>query len=72
MSEKNLKVCPFCGGEAKLHTVKDFQSRVFSASIECVECEASTRSYIVIDAAIEAWNRRFVDEDKERRNNIEL
>lgn len=56
-----LKLCPFCGGEAKLeHLCK-------SSIVYCKCCRASTRSielspeYASDEKAIEAWNRRVED-----------
>ena len=58
MNRVKLKSCPFCDGDANIQTIKDFQGRIFSATVECCECNASTRSYITIEAAVEAWNKR--------------
>ena len=59
--EKQLKPCPFCGGEAKLdHLIK-------SSIVWCKDCRASTKSiefspeYSSDEKVIEAWNRRVND-----------
>lgn len=71
--EKNLKSCPFCGGEAIIKT--EYTSR-FVIGCECSKCFAKTARYTLdikmpnalerIDEckqlAIEAWNRRVTDE----------
>lgn len=58
-----LKLCPFCGSEAKLV--------VFSgtAHVHCMLCLATTKVYIPLSVsddakknAVEAWNKR-VDND---------
>ena len=55
--DKQLKPCPFCGGEAKLYT--DPWSTVM-----CHKCKAMSAyflhkaDYCSVDKAIEAWNRR--------------
>ena len=53
-----LKLCPFCGGRAKVVSVcGDY-------AVECTECEASTKFVSCIDLrvaekeAIKRWNRR--------------
>lgn len=51
-----LKKCPFCGGEAKLH------ERYVSGSklniIECQHCFNRTASFSEKGEVIAAWNRR--------------
>lgn len=53
-----LKTCPFCGGEARVHTFyKDY-------CVYCTKCNASTIKYSPKkEMAIEAWNRRAEDEN---------
>lgn len=66
MSERVLKPCPFCGGEAKIKTsVSYYKSYAWG---ECVKCKASTKSIYDIDndgsfvfKAIEEWNRRVTE-----------
>ena len=53
-----LKKCPFCGGEAETRDLKDFDGKVIMASVVCKQCEAKTKQYGTIDAAIKAWNNR--------------
>ncbi len=50
MTEK-LKPCPFCGGKAEIEG-----ERIFWVS--CQECCAESNSFIELEEAIEAWNRR--------------
>lgn len=55
---EELKKCPFCGGEAEVRGIKDFDGKVIMSSVVCKKCEASTRSYGSENGAIEAWNSR--------------
>lgn len=54
MTDKELKPCPFCGGEAK------WQSGV----ICCSDCGVKTRYTSSRELAINAWNRRLTNECK--------
>ena len=70
MQEKELKPCPFCGGEAVLET---FNTRKgYEATIQCNgRCilYMSTITYDTEKEAVEnvvkAWNRRADDEQRE-------
>lgn len=59
MSEIKLKLCPFCGGEAKLRRIN---GRI--AYVECSKCCAETNhfemsvEYCANEKAAEAWNQR--------------
>ena len=53
MSKEELKLCPFCGEEAR---VRNVQVRVWF--VECGACESSIRIYVSRKDAIKAWNRR--------------
>lgn len=58
--KKELKPCPFCGGEAKIHTSEEFfliDKKKFS-SVFCKNCQATSRYFNTSKEAIEAWNRR--------------
>lgn len=48
---KELKKCPFCGGEAEIAGYKIFW-------VICKECTAETKGFDTREEAIEAWNRR--------------
>jgi len=48
---KELKRCPFCGGEAKIEGYKIFWAT-------CKECTTETKVFDTKEEAIEAWNRR--------------
>lgn len=58
MSETKLKPCPFCGGEAKIH------SEYVAVYIKCEECGATSgivkvaAEYCANDKLAEKWNRR--------------
>lgn len=55
---EELNKCPFCGEEAEIRGIKDFNEKVIMASVVCKNCEASTKSYASESVAIEAWNNR--------------
>lgn len=56
-----LKDCPFCGCRAEVLEEGDKFYIVF-----CRECRSQTLSYLTIEQAEKAWNRRVkVDEDNE-------
>ena len=54
MSEIKLKPCPFCGGEA------DTNLMFGRVGVTCTKCGANIRMEhaVIVDKAIEAWNRR--------------
>lgn len=55
---KELKPCPFCGGEAEL---VELGIKVWSP--RCTQCECRLNQvYRSEQKAIEAWNRRVTDE----------
>ena len=51
---EELKLCPFCGGKALIHTYFD-EGYV----IECNHCDAKSAGKESIEEAIEAWNTRL-------------
>lgn len=63
---ERLKLCPFCGGEAR--TV--YVSRYMVSYVECKICLASSKAFADYDEeasgtddAIAAWNRRINEKD---------
>lgn len=67
MTDYELKRCPFCGGDAEKGYIK--RKRLFASMrfpynthyvyVKCKVCGATTsRVYVAIENAIEAWNRR--------------
>lgn len=58
---KELKKCPFCGGDAENKGMKDFEGNTILAFVACKQCGAQTRAYASVDAAKEAWNSRTRD-----------
>lgn len=50
---KNLKPCPFCGGEAGVSERYDEY-----CAVRCITCGAKTNFSMTKKGAIELWNRR--------------
>lgn len=51
---RELKPCPFCGGEAKICGTRE----IGMSWIACKSCIGQTTCYDTEEEAIEAWNRR--------------
>ena len=51
-----LENCPFCGGEAKLHTYTFDYGNV--NYVQCKQCRNRTQEYAHENTAIKHWNRR--------------
>ena len=49
---EELLKCPFCGGEAKLH------SGLLNNWVLCLQCGVETKAKLNKQDAIVAWNRR--------------
>lgn len=60
---EQLKLCPFCAGEAILKISQGFNKEVISAFVYCEECGVATRSYQLEKTAIGAWNRRAYEQN---------
>ena len=60
MSNKELKPCPFCGGEAKIYEASEEDFRV-----GCIRCHTWSDYYFTEDEAIKAWNRRNYPEKQD-------
>ena len=60
-----LKPCPFCGGEAILGTWRDEYRRLNPSAVHCSVCHVETRIYERKKEAIEAWNRRVGEGEKD-------
>lgn len=55
---KELKPCPFCGGEADCNDSGCMQGGVFKWAVECPECGVISHCFDTETEAIEAWNTR--------------
>lgn len=59
---EELKKCPFCGGEAFIHELKeDFLGVGFEIkgyAVVCTNCHSSTEYDKNKNICIESWNRR--------------
>jgi Lar family restriction alleviation protein len=51
---KELKPCPFCGGEAKLTKGITYLDNY----VTCCECFSRTKTYNTKESAIKSWNKR--------------
>lgn len=67
MNDIELKICPFCGGEATIrtHISTKFIPPYQNAWVECKKCGATGSTFSDTDnngshilSAIETWNRR--------------
>jgi Lar family restriction alleviation protein len=60
----NLKLCPFCGGEAEIASCKSggviFRTTYYY--VRCTTCGATSRVQEVARKAERSWNRRADDE----------
>lgn len=74
---KNIKLCPFCGGDARLtySTDNHRQPYVTCDTPRCPGCNTYQWHYHTEAEAIESWNRRVVtdtnDGSKERPAKVE-
>ena len=57
-SNKRLKRCPFCGGEAELRQFYPFGARRIHTVIRCKNCKAESGTWKIKNTAVEHWNRR--------------
>ena len=69
---KNLKPCPFCGGEAVIITSWDPYIERDSTKVVCKSCRANSGIWIQKQKAIETWNRRIDDGQTGRNFEIGL
>lgn len=58
MITPELKLCPFCGGEAELLIVP---GRMAKWVVRCAECCTNNGTFASDHDAIEAWNRRVFE-----------
>ncbi len=62
---KELKPCPFCGGQAEIHPSNDWDAKFTGATFFawCDECETRGDYYNTEAEAIAAWNTRADDNE---------
>lgn len=61
MNEIILKDCPFCGGEAILHSYYG-PNNYAQYTVNCTKCYISKSWQTDINLAIEQWNKRVTHE----------
>ena len=62
--ETTLLPCPFCGGEARaVVTIEPEYRSLDVLHVKCLECGAKGSESMDSCAAIEAWNRRCMEDD---------
>jgi Lar family restriction alleviation protein len=54
--KEELKLCPFCGGEARIIDLEDPEYKYYQ--IRCSKCMCKTESHLGMEETIAAWNRR--------------
>jgi Lar family restriction alleviation protein len=54
MKQEELKPCPFCGG---VDSACEFKQRG-NNHIYCCDCWCKTADFVIMEKAINAWNRR--------------
>ena len=57
---ENLKICPFCGGEAFL---VDDDEKNYGVYIACSKCCSSTEIFKTKDEALISWNTRQIEDE---------
>lgn len=83
MADTELKPCPFCGGEARLYSMKRDRRKRFGvyhliAEIRCSawDCNANVSQAGVdetkaFENAAKMWNRRAYNEQREAENTLD-
>lgn len=67
LDKEELKLCPFCGGEAKIRESYSDRYDTYFTFAKCLDCGAqsrplSTRTYDE-DDVIKVWNRRIEERE---------
>lgn len=65
-----LKLCPFCGGNAELRSKQvNYYSGGWSYRVCCVNCGVSTKEWWNPEEVIAMWNRRVYISYAEMKND---
>ena len=59
--KKDIKPCPFCGGEAEIHNCAELPDvkNITGYGVHCTKCHIATIPYKTDDEAIDVWNNRI-------------
>ena len=60
-----LKPCPFCGGKAFVSAKLPYFGEELTLAVVCEQCNASSKHRRTKEKAIEDWNRRADNEQRE-------
>ena len=66
-----IKTCPFCGGPARMHSDYSEKNSAYYFYIQCRNCYARSKTIKSEmdekdnEAAVEAWNMRIYEREKE-------
>jgi len=69
----SIKPCPFCGSAASIGETSKFGYKWYFAYCPGEVCEIAPRpdnGWSTREAAIEAWNKRYIDKELELKNII--
>lgn len=66
MDKTKLKSCPFCGGKAVMERgfISSWSRGYICCWVRCDRCEVGTNTYETEAEAINVWNRRVNDDER--------